>query len=109
MDKGGADLIADGRIQVKSGHSLKHFTSNSVVLSDGTELPADLVVFASVPCSHRVVCVDLHFASVRGTFISARQTLAFWAWTSSTRRKKSTDSTMKASSRGASVQLVILE
>ncbi|KAI0755488.1 dimethylaniline monooxygenase (N-oxide-forming) [Fomes fomentarius] len=47
MDKGGADLIADGRIQVKSGHSLKHFTSNSIVLSDGTELPADLVVFAT--------------------------------------------------------------
>ena len=46
MDKGGADLIADGRIKVKSGLSLKHFTRGGIVLSDGTELPADVVVFA---------------------------------------------------------------
>ncbi|RPD53948.1 FAD/NAD-P-binding domain-containing protein [Lentinus tigrinus ALCF2SS1-7] len=47
MDKGGADLIADGRIKVKAGLSLKHFTRDGIVLSDGTELPADLVVFAT--------------------------------------------------------------
>ena len=46
MDKGGANLIADGRIKVKSLVSLKHFTKNSLILSDGTELPADVVVFA---------------------------------------------------------------
>lgn len=46
MDKGGADLIADGRIQVKAGVSLKEFTGTSVILSDDTELPADVVVFA---------------------------------------------------------------
>ncbi|KAI1793660.1 dimethylaniline monooxygenase (N-oxide-forming) [Ganoderma leucocontextum] len=47
MDKGGADLIADGRIKVKSLVSLQRFTKNSVVLGDGTELPADVVVFAT--------------------------------------------------------------
>ena len=46
MDKGGADLIADGSIKVKSGPSLKQFTTKSLVLSDGSELPADVVVFA---------------------------------------------------------------
>ncbi|KAI1793669.1 dimethylaniline monooxygenase (N-oxide-forming) [Ganoderma leucocontextum] len=46
-DKGGADLIADGRIKVKSLVSLQRFTKNSLVLSDGTELPADVVVFAT--------------------------------------------------------------
>ena len=46
LDKGGADLIEDGRIKVKSGVSPERFTEDSVVLSDGTELPADLVVFA---------------------------------------------------------------
>ncbi|PIL34652.1 hypothetical protein GSI_03431 [Ganoderma sinense ZZ0214-1] len=47
MDKGGADLIADGRIKVKSLVSLKHFTKSGLILSDGTELPADVVVFAT--------------------------------------------------------------
>ncbi|KAI0741575.1 FAD/NAD-P-binding domain-containing protein [Daedaleopsis nitida] len=47
MDKGGADLIADGRIKFKTGQGLAEFTKNSLVLTDGTELPADLVVFAT--------------------------------------------------------------
>ncbi|PIL34644.1 hypothetical protein GSI_03423 [Ganoderma sinense ZZ0214-1] len=46
MDKGTSDLIADGRIKVKSLVSLKCFTKDSLILSDGTELPADVVVFA---------------------------------------------------------------
>ena len=46
LDKGGADLIADGRIKVQSGVSLSRFTKEGLVLSDGCELPADVVVFA---------------------------------------------------------------
>nr|VWO94807.1 FAD-binding monooxygenase BOA2 (EC (Botcinic acid biosynthesis cluster A protein 2) [Ganoderma boninense] len=46
MDKGASILIADGRIKVKSLVSLKCFTKNSLILSDQTELPADVVVFA---------------------------------------------------------------
>ena len=46
MDKGASILIADGRIEVKSLVSLKCFTKNSLILSDQTELPADVVVFA---------------------------------------------------------------
>ncbi|PIL34654.1 hypothetical protein GSI_03433 [Ganoderma sinense ZZ0214-1] len=47
MDKGGASLIADGTIKVKSLVSIERFTKNGLLLSDGTELPADLVVFAT--------------------------------------------------------------
>ena len=46
LDKGGADLIADGRIKVKSGVSPREFTENSLVLSDGSVLDADVVIFA---------------------------------------------------------------
>ena len=46
MDKGGADLIAAGKIKVKTLVGLDRFTKNSLILKDGTELPADLVVFA---------------------------------------------------------------
>ena len=48
LDKGGADLIADGRIKVKSGAEPVEFLDDSVILSDGTELPADVVILASV-------------------------------------------------------------
>ncbi|KAI0375522.1 FAD/NAD-P-binding domain-containing protein [Pilatotrama ljubarskyi] len=47
LDKGGADLIGDGRIKVRSGVSPQRFTETGLVLSDESELPADLVVFAT--------------------------------------------------------------
>ena len=47
-DKGGADMIADGRIAFKSGVTPNRLTEKSLVLSDGSELPADVVVFAYV-------------------------------------------------------------
>ncbi|KAI0700234.1 FAD/NAD-P-binding domain-containing protein [Cerioporus squamosus] len=46
LDKGGAELIGKGSIKVKSGQSVERFTETGLVLSDGTELPADVVVFA---------------------------------------------------------------
>lgn len=47
IDVGASDLIADGSIKLKSGVDVKKLTANSVILSDGTELPADLVVYAT--------------------------------------------------------------
>ncbi|KAI0663308.1 FAD/NAD-P-binding domain-containing protein [Cubamyces menziesii] len=47
QDKGGADLIANGSIKVKSGVSLQQFTESGLILSDGSELPADTVIFAT--------------------------------------------------------------
>ncbi|GJE96957.1 NAD(P)/FAD-dependent oxidoreductase [Phanerochaete sordida] len=47
LDKGGADLIADGRIKIKQGASPVSFTSNGLIFSDGSELAADAVIFAT--------------------------------------------------------------
>jgi putative flavoprotein involved in K+ transport len=46
IDVGAADLVADGKVKLASGQ-VDHLTENSVVLKDGTELPADLVVYAT--------------------------------------------------------------
>ncbi|MDV7272836.1 flavin-containing monooxygenase [Rhodococcus oxybenzonivorans] len=47
VDVGASQLIIDGKIAVRSGVGLDRFTRNGVVLSDGTELAADLVVLAT--------------------------------------------------------------
>jgi putative flavoprotein involved in K+ transport len=47
IDVGASELVADGRIKLKSGVDVKRLTEHSVILTDGTELPADLVVYAT--------------------------------------------------------------
>jgi putative flavoprotein involved in K+ transport len=47
IDVGASDLIADGRIKLKSGVDIEEITETGVRLSDGTELPADLIVYAT--------------------------------------------------------------
>ena len=47
IDVGASDLVAEGKIPVRSGVSIDHVTSDSVVLTDGTELPADVIVLAT--------------------------------------------------------------
>jgi putative flavoprotein involved in K+ transport len=47
IDVGASDLIADGKIKLKSGVTIEQIKAHSVVLSDGTELPADLIVYAT--------------------------------------------------------------
>ena len=46
IDVGAADLVANGDVKLAHGQ-VDHLTENSVVLADGTELPADLVVYAT--------------------------------------------------------------
>ena len=46
IDVGAADLIAEGEIKVKSGVAISEIKEHSVFFADGTELPADLIVFA---------------------------------------------------------------
>ncbi len=46
IDVGASELIANGSIKLKTGQ-VTHFTETGIVLEDGTELPADLVVFAT--------------------------------------------------------------
>ncbi len=46
IDVGAADLVADGEVALAHGQ-VDHLTEHSVVLADGTELEADLVVYAT--------------------------------------------------------------
>jgi putative flavoprotein involved in K+ transport len=46
IDVGAADLVANGQVKLAKGQ-VDHLTETSVVLADGTELPADLVVYAT--------------------------------------------------------------
>lgn len=46
IDVGACELVADGTIKLAHGE-IDHLTENSVVLADGTELPADVVVYAT--------------------------------------------------------------
>ena len=46
IDVGASDLVADGKIKLQRG-TVDHLTEDAVVMADGTELPADLVVYAT--------------------------------------------------------------
>ncbi|MBX2869875.1 MAG: NAD(P)/FAD-dependent oxidoreductase [Acidiferrobacterales bacterium] len=47
IDVGASQLIIDGKIKLRSGVNVKEITENAVVLDDGSELPADLIVYAT--------------------------------------------------------------
>ena len=47
IDVGASELVANGDIKLKCGVDVVRLTETGVVLSDGKELPADLVVYAT--------------------------------------------------------------
>ncbi len=47
IDVGASELVADGKIKLKSGVGVKELKEHSIVFSDGSELPADLIVYAT--------------------------------------------------------------
>jgi putative flavoprotein involved in K+ transport len=47
IDVGASELVANGSIKLKSGVDVQRLSEHSVILSDGTELVADLVVYAT--------------------------------------------------------------
>jgi len=47
IDVGASELIAQGKIKLKSGVTVKEIKEHSVLFSDGSELPADLIVYAT--------------------------------------------------------------
>ncbi len=47
IDVGACELVANGSIKLKSRVTVENLTETSVVLTDGTELPADLIVYAT--------------------------------------------------------------
>jgi putative flavoprotein involved in K+ transport len=47
IDVGASELVANGSIKLKSGVNIERINPRSVTLSDGTELKADLLVYAT--------------------------------------------------------------
>ena len=47
IDVGASELIIDGHVAVRSGVSVVAIRERSLVLCDGAELPADLIVYAT--------------------------------------------------------------
>ena len=47
IDVGASELVANGSIKLKSRVNIERIKERSVVLTDGTELPADLIVYAT--------------------------------------------------------------
>ncbi|WP_295638744.1 NAD(P)/FAD-dependent oxidoreductase [uncultured Methylibium sp.] len=47
IDVGASELVADGKIKLKSGVGVEKINARSVSFSDGSELPADLIVYAT--------------------------------------------------------------
>ncbi|WP_082652566.1 NAD(P)/FAD-dependent oxidoreductase [Aureimonas sp. AU12] len=47
IDVGASELVADGKIKLKSGVGIAGIREHSVAFDDGTELPADLIVYAT--------------------------------------------------------------
>jgi putative flavoprotein involved in K+ transport len=47
LDVGCSELIASGQVKVRSSVELEHIKENSVVLTNGGELPADLIIYAT--------------------------------------------------------------
>jgi putative flavoprotein involved in K+ transport len=47
IDVGASELVAEGKIKLKSGVEPKEIKEHSIVFSDRSELPADLIVFAT--------------------------------------------------------------
>ena len=47
LDVGCSELIASGEVKVRSGVEISRITAESVILTDGSELPADVIVYAT--------------------------------------------------------------
>lgn len=47
IDVGASELIAEGKIKLRSGVNIARIKAHSVVLTDGSELPADVIVYAT--------------------------------------------------------------
>ena len=47
IDVGASEMVADGRIKLRSGVDVVEITEHGVRLSDGSELPAELIVYAT--------------------------------------------------------------
>jgi putative flavoprotein involved in K+ transport len=58
IDVGASELVASGEVKLQAGQ-VDHLTRDAVVMADGTELPADLVVYATGYASMNGAVADL--------------------------------------------------
>ncbi len=58
IDVGASELVADGEIKLVGGQ-VSHLSENAVVMEDGTEVPADVVVYATGYASMNGHAADL--------------------------------------------------
>ncbi|MEP2103618.1 MAG: NAD(P)/FAD-dependent oxidoreductase [Parasphingorhabdus sp.] len=47
IDVGAAAMVADGRIALKSGVGVDRLTETSLIMGDGSEIPADVIIYAT--------------------------------------------------------------
>jgi len=47
QDVGASEMIADGKIKMKSDSELERFTERGVLFKDGSELEADVIIIAT--------------------------------------------------------------
>ena len=47
LDVGASEAIADGRIKLVNGSPIARISENAVVLEDGREIPADVIILAT--------------------------------------------------------------
>jgi len=47
QDVGASEMIADGKIKMKSDSELERFTEKGVLFKDGSELEADVIIIAT--------------------------------------------------------------
>lgn len=47
IDVGASQLIVDGKIKIKQGQEIAEIVPNGMKFADGTELPADEIIFAT--------------------------------------------------------------
>ena len=47
LDVGASKLIIEGKIKLKNDSQISHFSKNSIVFENGSEIPADVVIFAT--------------------------------------------------------------
>ncbi|GBE79335.1 hypothetical protein SCP_0205330 [Sparassis crispa] len=59
LDTGASQEIIDGKIKLKSGGTIAAFTESALRFSDGSELPADIVIFATGFSNPRDVVKDV--------------------------------------------------
>ncbi|EIN13097.1 FAD/NAD(P)-binding domain-containing protein [Punctularia strigosozonata HHB-11173 SS5] len=47
LDVGASQMVIDGKIKIKNGSGIERFTKSGIKFADGSEIPADVVIFAT--------------------------------------------------------------